>query len=1281
MRYDKYLKRIQTLNKVVNGIYRLRFVLISAASLALVSVMTFEFTKGIVKIESFEKLTYTYGELVSATSSAFANDAEVEYKEESATEWVKEAPIYPGNYEVRGVSTNGFGAKTTSKSIKFSILPKPVEISISNSQITYGDLPSASASLFGTDAIASYSVKYEDEFSFSTKVEIDKDTVVINDKNGNDITRCYDISTKEKEITVLPRPISVTFKNFEKVYDSKDIEEANGEITNGTLAGGDNIEFIENETHYSDPGSYQYSKDFVIKRGDVDVTKMYSVSTIKGNLKIAKVAINAYSDSYDNVYNGKTLLENDALNINVENEKLVEGHKAVVEFDEDVLNMKDFKGIVSNLKATFSIKILDAEDNDVTYTYDISTAYGTINVGARDLEITFGSGEKLYDGIALSNKVYACSEDLVSTDTVQINEDLFPSIVTPQSVMNFVESSDIHILDEDLNDITNYYNVSLVPGELIINKPKLYFDMPSFGDIVYDGQTHVLDNFELNSDYSDEISSSFSFKLTGDIRSYKDVGVYDDNELGEFEKNKVDVYLGDDIVTDCFDIEYQYYSSSIAPRSINPTFFIIKGENEVNEITYDSFTHDVGVKFGEDEIVSEVDKPVINCEPLFNAGEYTLEDFEFDIIDIETGFSTYGNYQIEDFNTITINKKEVEVKLPNAVVEYKGDYYDFKLNEEELDVSICENDTYYAESLHEINVGEYEFTSDMFTCTNYDNYIFKFTPSESTVNKITKRPISINFSDFETTYNGENQYVPFSIDGDLVEGHSVVGAPSNALKVRNAKEYHKSDFSSFFGNDGELKLRIVDANNVDVTDNYEITENFDDVSVKVNPIKIGVKFSINGTYSYIGEKYTFDDYSIMDPEFKASKDLASGETAEVIDAFSAKRAGEYINDNKALIQINGFDEEGNMVDTTGNYEITYSRWDKVKIGKAKLDITIDGFNDEYDGFVFKDHFESHKDLISCKVDGVDQALYEGTKVQISYKTDDTILFITNRSLQNYINVTLVNDSIEKPENDYYTNTATGLFDINSITYGTVDYSKRALEFKGKKSNSTYSNETPNNLGIEYAGDTDGFYNRHQLLMEQGALSSDGIDYGTHNLLVDQSKFHLSTIINDQGYDVTEYVDFVFSNLSKQVVIKRRSLTIKELGDEFFEGEKEKATEQFTISGLLKNDSLYLVNDNGVEEEVNSTKTDYSLIIDMKTAITVGTAFKYQDGSGNSAIIMSDQFRIKTYRDGKLKDVTNNYKINLTKDSVRFGNPIYIKKGETAWKSTDVQNVKPSSKES
>ena len=1297
MRYDKYLKHIQRLNKALNIVYRLRFVLISVTSLTLASVMTFEFTKGIVKLDAFNVLTYTYGDSVTASSSAFANDSSVEYKEESATEWVSEAPIYPGNYEVRGVSKNGFGAKTTSDPIKFTILPKTVEVSISNSQIVYGDLPKVSASLFGSDAISSYNVKYENEFEFTTKAQVDKDSVVIVDKEGKDITFCYNIVPKEKELSILTRPISVTFKNNSKVYDAKDIEEFDGEITKGTLAGGDAIEFIENETHYSAAGSYEYEKGIVIKRGDTDVTKMYSISTTKGSLNINKIAINAYSDSYDGIYNGKSLLENNALNITVESEKLVEGHKANVEFDENVLSFENSTEVINNLSATFAINIVDAEGNDVTASYDITKSYGDINVSKRDVEIVFGSAEKLYDGKVLSNTKYTWSEDLVSTDTVQINEDLFPSITTPDTVENFVELANINIINKDALDVTHCYNISFVPGSLVINKPSLYFDMPTFGDITYDGKLHTLDNFKLVEELSDDISKDFTFKLTGDIRTYKNVGLYDDNELDDFQRNKIDVYLGEEIVTQFFNIEYNYNSSSISQREINPTFYIIKDEKQVNKITYDSYTHDVGVKFNENELVEEVDKPIINCEPLFDSGDYSIDNFGFDIVDIESEESTLDNYKINESNTITIDKKEVEVKLPNAKEVYCGDYYDFKVNEEELDNTICDNDSYYAESLHEINVGKYNYDSSMFTCDHYDNYIFKFTPSENTVNEITKRPITISFSDYTTTYDGKSHYIPFEItNGTLVEGHSIVGAEiidgeltSKTLKVKNAITYHKSNFEGFFNNDGSLAIDIIDANGNIVTDNYEISENFDDVDIEIQPLKIGVKFFADGDYGYCGEDYTFDDYKIMDPKFEAEKALAEGEEATLINAFVAKRAGEYTNDNKATIQIKGLDELGNKISTTGNYEITYDRWEKVNIDKARLDIMVKGFETTYDGNDFKTHFEAQENLVSYKVNGEEQEMFEGTKLQVSYKTNDTILFVNNQSLQNYLNVTLINDKYKDPESDYFNNNETNMFEIGSITFGTCNYSKYDITFTGKTGSQTYNGKTPSNLNVVYSEKDYGeFMKLHTLKKDDNAITTDALDYSknAYDLKVDKEKFHFYRKINDVEYDVTNYINLNFDDLSKKIKIGKRSLTINEKGDEFFEGEKEKANEQFDkITGLIEGEKLFLVNDDGIEEEVTTTKTEYDLIANMTLASNsggiAGTAFRYINKESEKQLIMESQFRVKAFRNNAWVDVTKNYNIKITKDDVRFGNPIYIKKGETLWKSTDVQNVKPNSKES
>lgn len=1245
MRYDKYLNRINKLNKVINALYRLRFVLASVASVTLVGVLTFEFTKGIVKVENFNKLEFTYGDVVTAASSAFANDSKIEYREVNSDNWSEIAPTYPGKYQVRGVSKNGFGAMTTSDPIDFEILPKEVEVSIGESQITYGNVPKISASLLGMDKISAYKVKYDDPYSLKTKAQVDKESMTVTDKDGKDITFCYNFTPKQRDIDILPRQISISFKDNEKTYDAKAIEEFDGELVSGTLAEDDVISYKENAESHSEVGNYTYSKETVIKHNDKDVTHMYSVNTQKGNLKIDKIPLTAYSLDYHELYNGKTLDENNAYQVKFECPKLVEGHKVNISFEGDYEELKDSNKPLET-DSIFSIKITNEKDEDVTSSYDIQKTYGSISVSKRDISIAFGSNSKLYDGTKLSETLYSVSGDLLEGDIVKVDpndEDLFPKIVEPGTVENIVES--IQINNDKALDVTNCYNISLIPGELEIRKPHLVFDMPSFGDIEYDGKSHILSDFKLN-EVSDVVSSNFVF----DLKDPEEC-IYPQNEPYVSNRN-IDISLNDVDVTQFFDIEYNRPESWIRKRKINPVVYFIE-EDTTSALTYNGAYREVNVKFNDGEIL-EGDVPSLNTNMLLDSGTYELvEDLGFAINNPILGDVT-SFYEIETVNSLVINKKDIYVTLPSFDTDFDG-----KMHEAHLDMNQFSDDnalygdctiteTAYASGTY---FGDYDYSKDFISFSNDDNYRFIF-DSDSKTSHINKRKLEVNFTEFDKTYNGDYQNIEFNItDGSLADGDSFVKSKyngtsyvSDSLLVKNRKTYTKNDFikkddASFFNEDGTIK--ILNSSGYDVTDNYEIVDNFDDTKFEVKPFELTVNFN---DFDY--DKY----YNGMNYEFKLydldGKELPEGQRIEVENAFIAKHANdEYINDKKATVKI--YDESGTQV--TGNYSITIKyTWDTTTIYKKPITIGVSDFTPTYDGTSFVNQFDPVKfDYISI----ISGELLENTTMSVSYKGAKDSPFIKNESLMNLIDINLVNEDYEFAESDY---------DITYEYFGNCDYQKRDLTFIGKRTvhgthedpDFTYNGTSPTSLNdyvVQYGDEK--FYSLHQLSKDEGAVTTNGIYAGDYDFICDPTKFHLKN--KNVGYiSADDYVVYNFDQIEGKVVIGVKQINVLALKDVFNYGEKPKAYERFSVTGLLPNHYLYLVY-NGISERVTDDTTDYIGIDDM---IEKGS-YKYKCGGHE---ITNNQFKVfEEMEDGTLLDRSTSHTIVVDKEKVKRGFPIWI----------------------
>lgn len=1225
MKYDKYLNRINKLNKVLNALYRLRFVIASVVSITVVGVLTFEFTKGIVKVESFDKLTYSYGDVITASSKAFANSSEVQYKTENGGEWSSKAPVYPGEYLVRAISKNGFGSETTSDVIKFTIMPKDIEVSISQTQVTYGELPNISASLIGMDKITTYQVEYDNEFTAKTNVKVDKDSVTILDKNGKDVTFCYNVIEKKSEINILPRPLTLTFKDNEKIYDGKEISEYDGEISSGTLASGDEIIYLENETHQSSIGEYSYDKDFVIKHGDIDVTDMYSVNSNKGKLTINKIPLTAYSLDYCDFYNAKTLLENDAYQVKYDCPGLIEGHKVNVIFEGEYETYKDE---IKPLETTsvFRIDVTDKDGNNVNDLYQISLNYGNITVSKREITINFGSLSKPYDAVELSCPLYDVTGNLFETDIVRVEEDLFPKITTPDVVENIVNS--IFVYNEAGDIITDFYNITLNSGCLEITKPNIKFNMPTFGTITYDGEEHLLDDFSLCEEESDEIDEKFEFELINEPEICLRAGTY-------VSENEVRIWLEDMDVTDCFNVlPANRPESVILPRELNPQVYFI--ENNDTTVTYNSYEREIGLKFNDGEMI---DTPYLDQTLILNAGTYTLSDLGFDILD-ENNESVYDCYKINNPSYLVINQKEINIVLPNANYVYDGQVHYIGLDYSQFvgDNAICDNDYLTDYGIYAQEVGDYTYSSDNIYCTNMANYIFNF-DAESKTSTIEKRKIELDFNDFSGVYNGKDRDISFAIkSGSLAFGDSFVGASLNdglytspVLSVKNTGTYNKSHFSNFFREDG--KPLILNADGYDVTDNYEIVEDFDKTKVEVKPYELEATFVLQDEsyYVYNGAEYFLDDV-------KFNKDIIDGHYYEVYNVATAKRAGSYINQKNSYIEI--FDEYGENV--TSNYQIKYNYWESLNIKKADVEIIVNDFTPVYDGLPFSSTYSRLVDGFTINTG----SLYEDTVINYSIKDEANSIFITNRNLQDLVDITIYNDEYGENTIDDYNLT---------IVYGKCDYIKRDLYFQGINTTSSYNGNTPANLRIEPMGDEE-FYARHNIVKDAGAIYINEVNVGKYDLHYDLSKWHIQNK-NAGSAEVNNFVNFHFSNLERKANISQRRLTLTEKADTLEYGDRN-AKESFKISNLLSGHVVY-IEVNGLKEKVTTNKIEYEAITDMYERTPYGTEF-YYNKNGVEKRIDPSIFKVYMVVNDIEIDITSNYSIEIEKENAHFYYPIYIK---------------------
>ena len=164
MLYDSYQRKIDRIADILARILRQMPKILAALGAVMVVTITLLATKGIVGKTTCTPQT-EYGEAVVCDASAFLSDGWFEYAQAGSTDWTQEVPKYPGDYQMRAGANAAFGKIRYGKNVPFTILPKPVEVSVAVSHVLYGELPKTKATLVGTDTFTCDAVIYQDALS------------------------------------------------------------------------------------------------------------------------------------------------------------------------------------------------------------------------------------------------------------------------------------------------------------------------------------------------------------------------------------------------------------------------------------------------------------------------------------------------------------------------------------------------------------------------------------------------------------------------------------------------------------------------------------------------------------------------------------------------------------------------------------------------------------------------------------------------------------------------------------------------------------------------------------------------------------------------------------------------------------------------------------------------------------------------------------------------------------------------------------------------------------
>lgn len=194
------------------------------------------------------------------------------------------------------------------------------------------------------------------------------------------------------------------------------------------------------------------------------------VTTGFGGMEDHKIDITVKPKDKTQIYNGEALEATEAELFEPSNDILAlfeaNGYKIVADFQGSQINIGSSRStIVEN-----SVRILDANDDDITYKFNIENAQGELKVTPIPIDVYLYSNYKIYDGKPLSytdpNFYYVCDEDFIKTGyKLELEVTFNNPDVHILTAKELTDCSSLYVkfkVKDGITDLTSYYCLNFV---------------------------------------------------------------------------------------------------------------------------------------------------------------------------------------------------------------------------------------------------------------------------------------------------------------------------------------------------------------------------------------------------------------------------------------------------------------------------------------------------------------------------------------------------------------------------------------------------------------------------------------------------------------------------------------------------------------------------------------------------------------------------------------------------------------------------------------------------
>ena len=288
--------------------------------------------------------------------------------------------------------------------------------------------------------------------------------VAITDANGNDVTSYYTLVKSCGTLSVLPAPLEIITDTASKYYDGTPLTKPTYTIDNPEKVDLSEVQFVINIVGtITEIGTQKNTlSGYKFIRNGIDVTDFYAVKVTEGDLTILPpeelpkmdiIDIEISSDSDEKIFDGEPLKNS---NWHITSGELYPNHTPSIDVTGTITN----PGTAYN---SFTVTILDEENQDVTEFYNITTVFGQLKVTKANVTVKSGSAQKIYDGFPLVENSFEVIPSYWQ-DNLTFNVEIIGSRTDVGISDNTIPS--VTIENSQHEDVTNNFIIEKIEGTL-----------------------------------------------------------------------------------------------------------------------------------------------------------------------------------------------------------------------------------------------------------------------------------------------------------------------------------------------------------------------------------------------------------------------------------------------------------------------------------------------------------------------------------------------------------------------------------------------------------------------------------------------------------------------------------------------------------------------------------------------------------------------------------------------------------------------------------------------